>query len=200
MIVTLAVFTLGFAFAKQAITTLAQGDMPRLVYIYPGAKQTDHDAVQQALSDYMAERIGATIELRPLDWGVYNDQIGLINASGEEYDVAFTAPWINNYYSNVAEGYLLPLDDLLPEYAPNYWASMTAETWDAARIGGKIYGGINQQIFVKPFGPYMSKAVLEKAGLADEFNALTSFNDLGPILEAVQAVVDEDENPHASDL
>jgi len=168
-------------------------DLPRLVYIYPGSPQQDQAVVQEAMSAYMAERIGATIELRPVDWGAYNDQIGLINASGEQYDIAFTAPWINNYYSNVTEEYFIPLDDLLQEYAPNYWASMTPETWEAARVGGSIYGAINQQIFVKPFGPYIRTDVLEALGLVEQFEAITSYEDLLPILATIQEFADQDD-------
>lgn len=168
-------------------------DLPRLVYIYPGSPQQDQAVVQEAMSAYMAERIGATIELRPVDWGAYNDQIGLINASGEQYDIAFTAPWINNYYSNVTEEYFIPLDDLLQEYAPNYWASMTPETWEAARVGGSIYGAINQQIFVKPFGPYIRTDVLEALGLVKQFEAITSYEDLLPILATIQEFADQDD-------
>ncbi|MGB7338208.1 MAG: ABC transporter substrate-binding protein [Phototrophicaceae bacterium] len=179
-----------FAFSFNAI---AQDDLPQLIYIYPGSPQPDQDAVQDAMNAYLAEAIGATIELRPIDWGAYNDQIGLINASGEQYDIAFTAPWINNYYSNVAEEYFIPLDDLLLEYTPDYWASMTPETWEAARVGGQIYGAVNQQIFVKPFGPYISTDVLETLNLVDAFNAIESYDDLTPIMAAVQAYADEDE-------
>lgn len=168
-------------------------DLPRLVYIYPGAPQPDAARVQEALSAYMAERIGATIELRPIDWGAFNDQIGLINASAETYDLAFTAPWINNYYNNINQEYLIPLQDMLPELAPNYWASLTPATWEAARVGGGIYAGINQQIFVKPFGPYLRTDVLEALGLGDAFASLTSYDDLEPIMAAIKEYVDQDD-------
>jgi len=181
------------ALCAFGISAIAQDDLPQLIYIYPGTQQPDHDLVQAAVNEYLAEAIGATIEMRPIDWGAYNDQIGLINASGEQYDIAFTAPWINNYYSNITEEYFIPLEDLLQEHAPEYWASMTPETWEAARVGGHIYGAINQQIFVKPFGPYISTEVLEAIGMVDEFNAITSYSDLDPIMEAVQAYADEDE-------
>jgi putative aldouronate transport system substrate-binding protein len=170
----------------------AQDELPTLIYYFPGSPQTDVATVQEALSDYLAERIGARIELRAIDWGAFDSQIGLINAAGEEYDLAFTAPWINNYFTNVSEEYLLPLDDLIAEYAPGLWASMTPETWEAARVAGSIYAAINQQIFVKPFGPYIRQDVLDAIGMSDEFNSLTSFEDLDPLLEAVQAYVDED--------
>lgn len=173
----------------------AQGsaDLPRLVYLFPGAPQPDVQRVQDALSAYMAERIGATIELRATDWGTFDTQIGLINASAESYDLAFTAPWINNYYTNVNQEYLMPLEDMLPELAPNFWASLTPQTWEAARVGGSIYAGINQQIFVKPFGPYIRTDVLEAVGLGDAFAALTSYEELEAIMAAVKEYVDQDE-------
>lgn len=184
----------GWTSLGRATRALAQGsDLPRLVYIFPGGPQPDVQRVQDALSEYMAERIGATIELRAIDWGAFNDQIGLINASAEPYDLAFTAPWINNYYSNITQEYLAALEDLLPELAPNYWASLTPETWEAARVGGSIYGGINQQIFVKPFGPYIRTDILEATGLSEDFSRLTSYEDLEPILAAIKEYVDQDD-------
>lgn len=167
--------------------------LPTLVYMFPGGVQADVARVQDALNAIAAERIGATIELRAVDWGAYDTQISLINASGEAYDLAFTAPWINNYYTNIGQEYLAGIGDLLPELAPNYYASMTEDTWNAARVGGDIYGGINQQIFVKPFGPYIRSDVLEAIGLADAFNSMTSYADLEPILAAVKEFADSDD-------
>ena len=168
-------------------------DLPRLVYIFPGGAQTDVQKVQDAMSAYMAERIGATIELRSIEWGAFDAQIGLINASAEKYDLSFTAPWVNNYYTNVGQEYLAPLEDMLPELAPNYWASLTPKTWDAARVAGSIYGGINQQIFVKPFGPYIRSDVLEATGLGDAFAKLASFDELEPLMATLKEYVDKDE-------
>ncbi len=168
-------------------------DMPRLVYLFPGGAQPDVAKVQEALSAYMAERIGATIELRAVEWGAFDNQISLINASAEKYDLAFTAPWINNYYTNVSQEYLSSLEDLLPKLAPGYFASLTPTMWEAARVGGHIYGGINQQIFVKPFGPYVRSDVMDAIGLKDEFMKLTKWDDLDPILKAVYEYVQKDD-------
>jgi putative aldouronate transport system substrate-binding protein len=186
----------GFGFSgltKALALPSRRQDLPRLVYVFPGSAQPDQQRVQDALSEYMAERIGATIELRPIEWGAFNDQIGLMNASGENYDLAFTAPWINNYYTNVNQEYLAPLDELFAANAPNYWASLTPETWEAARVSGNIYAGINQQIFVKPFGPYARTDVLEAIGMKDQFLAVTSYEDLDPIFAAIKEYAETDE-------
>lgn len=172
----------------------AQEDLPVLTYYFPGSPQADVATVQDALNAYMAERIGAQIELNAIDWGAYNEQVSLMNAAGEVCDLQFTAPWINNFLSNVSQEYLLPLTDLLPQYAPGYYASLTPEMWEAVTVGGEIMAAINQQIFVKPFGPIIRADVLEAIGMADEFNALTSYEDLGPILAAVKEYADSDPN------
>jgi putative aldouronate transport system substrate-binding protein len=184
----------GFAGLSRIARVSAQSDfagLPRLVYLYPGGAQADVARVQQALNEYLAERIGAVIELRAVDWGAFDQQIGLINASAEAYDLAFTAPWINNYYNNITQEYLTPIQDLLQSKAPNYWGSLTPATWEAARVSGNIYGAINQQIFVKPFGPYIRADILEELGLVETFNAITSYADLEPIFAAIKEYADK---------
>jgi putative aldouronate transport system substrate-binding protein len=76
------------------------------------------------------------------------------------------------------------LDDLLPKHAPKLWASMPPATWNAARVNGKIYGAINQQIFVKPWGVYVRKDLADKYKL--DLNAISKFEDLEPFFKAVK--------------
>ena len=107
-----------------------------------------------------------------------------MNTGGEKFDLVFTAPWINNYYQNVNNGTLTPLDDLLPKYAPKLWASMPPTTWEAARVNGKIYAVINQQIFSKLFGPIIRKDLAEKYGL--DLASITSYEQLTPFLQKIK--------------
>ena len=99
-------------------------------------------------------------------------------------------PWTNNYYTNVNQEYLLPLDDLLLEYAPGLWDSMQPATWEAARVQGSIYGAINQQIFVKPFGPSFRTDIADEVGITDDILALSHYQEVTPILAALKEYVD----------
>ena len=45
-----------------------------------------------------------------IDLGTFGTKMSLIEASGEEYDVAFSASWINNYDNLAHTGASLPLD------------------------------------------------------------------------------------------
>jgi len=156
-----------------------------LVYTYPGGVPADVDLVAAELSKVTQERFNATIKLQPVDWGSFQERINLASAAGEKVDLEFTAPWINNYAQNVANGNLVALDELLSENAPGLWASMAPTTWDATRVGGKIYGVINQQIFVKDWGVNtLRKDLAEKYKI--DLNPLKRYEDVEPTLKALK--------------
>jgi putative aldouronate transport system substrate-binding protein len=162
----------------------ASGEVVTVTYTYPNTVFKDVSVVEEALNKLLVERINTKVKLNPVDWGAFDEKMKLAFAAGEECDIVFTAPWINNYLNNIANGNLAPLDDLLQQHAPGLWASMPATTWDAARVGGKIYGVINQQIFVKPFGITVRKDMAEKYKL--DLNSLKKYEDLEPFLKAVK--------------
>src|SRR5207249_8600399 len=115
------------ALAMTAMSTfprLAEGasrpeDAPvKLTYAYAGNLQKDLPLVQNAINAILVKKINATAKLNLLSWGVYDQKMKLAFATGQAGDIIFTAPWINNYYQLVANGDLLPLDELLPNCAP----------------------------------------------------------------------------------
>lgn len=169
--------------AGDAAAETAAGDVVEITYTYPRAPQEDLQLVQDALNEMITPKIGVKLILQPIDPGVYNDKMQLSLASGEECDIIFTAPWTNSYTTNVANGVLHPLDDLLPEYAPGLWASMPESTWEAARVGDHIYGVINQQIFPKPWGVNVRKDLLEKYNFS--LDNVEKWEDMEPFLQAV---------------
>jgi putative aldouronate transport system substrate-binding protein len=170
--------------ATSAASTGSSLPAVELTYIYPGTIYTDLAAVQNKLNEVIQPKINATIKLQATDWGAFDEKIKLATAAGEKFDLMFTAPWINNYYQNITNGNLVALDELLQNHAPGLWASMPPTTWEAARVKGKIYGVINQQIFVKPWGPFTRKDLAEKHGL--DLSGMTKFEDLEPYYEKVK--------------
>jgi putative aldouronate transport system substrate-binding protein len=161
------------------------GELVNVTYTYAGnGIPRDLQQVQDAINKILNKDIGVNLKLEPIDFGAYNDRTQLQLAAGEPCDIIFTAPWINSYTNNVANGSLLELDDLLKEDAPGLWASMPESTWDAARINGKIYGVINQQIFPKPWGVHVRKDLLEKYNFS--LDTVTKWEDMEPFLEAVK--------------
>ncbi len=160
------------------------GGLVNVTYTYPGGIPADLQVVQDALNKILNQKIKVNLTLEVIDWGAYNEKMQLRLAAGEECDVMFTAPWINSYTNNVANGALAPLDDLLQQDAPGLWASMPPSTWNAARIKGTIYGVINQQIFPKPWGVHVRTDLLEKYKFSLE--GVKRWEDMEPFLEAVK--------------
>lgn len=171
--------------ASSGSDSAAPGGLVNVTYTYAGSGvPADLQKVQDAMNKILNAKIGVNLTLEVIDYGAYNDKMQLRLASGEECDVIFTAPWINSYTNNVANGALLPLDDLLQEDAPGLWASMPSTTWNAARIKGKIYGVINQQIFPKPWGVHVRTDLLQKYNFS--LDAVAHWEDMEPFLAAVK--------------
>jgi putative aldouronate transport system substrate-binding protein len=156
------------------------------VYYY-GASGVPADLapVQNAMNAILVKKINATVTLTPVNWGSFNQKMSLIFSSGQPCDLVFTAPWINNYYQLVANGDLLPLDSLLKQYAPKTWASLAPAVWNAAKVNGKIYGVINQQLFPKYFGIEFRADVAAKLHI--NLSKLHSYDDVTPVLGQIKA-------------
>jgi len=157
-----------------------------LLYHYPnfsGAPK-DQDAVNEALNTITQAKGGFSIKLNSIDFGGWNDKMQLINAGGEKYDLAYTANWTNDYYKDVANGVYVALDDLLTSKAPKFYSSMPPTTWNAARVKGKIYGAINQQMFPKVAGLIIRKDIADKYKIP--LDAINKLADFEPFLEQVK--------------
>lgn len=168
-------------FGKSSPTSTAE-----VTYTYPTFTPVpDSGLVQDAINKIMLPRYGVTIKLNPIDSGAYDQKQKLAVAAGDVQDIVYSVPWINNYYVNVAQGALKPLDDLLKKSAPKTYASMSVQAWQATKVKGKIYGVLNQQPWTRPIGPRVRKDLAAKYGL--DLTKLNTFSDLTPFLAAVKA-------------
>jgi putative aldouronate transport system substrate-binding protein len=146
----------------------------------------DVGLVQDAMNQHLKD-LGKsfTVKLNPLDEDTFKTRMPLAFAAGNAGDVCYTAPWINNYYTNASQGDYLALDDLLPQYAPGLWKSFSEDTWNAARIGGKIYGVINQQIWPYSWGFMGRKDIMDKYGITAD--KITKYDDFTPYFKEIHA-------------
>jgi len=157
-----------------------------LLYFYTNfvGVPRDQTVVEAALSKITQERIGATLKLMNLEFGAFNDKIQLMSAGGEKYDLAYTASWTNDYYKNVGNGVFVELDEMLKARAPKLWASMTENIWAGARVGGKLFAAINQQIFVFRGGIVAKNPILDKYKI--DLTKINTWADFEPIVEQVK--------------
>lgn len=100
-----------------------------LLYTYTtfSGAPADLAAVQSAINATPAMKAkNLRIKLEPIDFAAYEQKLKLRFAAGTPGDAVFTASWVNNFYSNVAQGNFTVLDELLARYAPRLAASMPA--------------------------------------------------------------------------
>lgn len=90
------------------------------------------------LNEEVKNAVNATIDFSYASGNDYANNYQLALASGTKYDMMHSANWLN-YADHATKGAFMPLDELLPIYAPNIWEEY-ADLWDSVRVNGKIYG------------------------------------------------------------
>lgn len=183
----LATFVLSSIFAGGSPEP-TQEEVPELVWYVVSTPPRDTELVMEEINSFLPDRIGATLDVRFLDWGEYEQRIQLIIASGEDWDMAFTSNWMNSIYENVARGAFLQLDDLLPEHAPNLFNHFDEEVWNGLRIDGGIYAIVNGWLASGPAFAVRTD-LAEKYGLDfamfDRYEGIEKLYALEPFLQDI---------------
>jgi len=120
-------------------------------------------AVQDELNKQLTS-LNVTLELTPVDYGDYQQKMQMVIASGEPYDLCFTANWFNSYLNNANKGAFAPLDDLIQQYGPDLLKNIAQFGWDAIKVSGKIYAMPNRQNSSMTEGLYVRKDLADKYG------------------------------------
>lgn len=132
----------------------------------------DLASVQNKLSQVLRKKINSSIKIVAYTFQEYTSKMSGVIAANSEFDVCFTSPDVNPYVTNVQREAFLPLDYLLPTYAPKTWEAIPDEIWQQARIDGKIYGSVNEQIFPRTYGFKATNEVIVKAFLDEKYNGI----------------------------
>lgn len=155
----------------------------KLVWYFTGSPQPDGDLVYAKANELLA-KYGLDVDFKIIDWGSYDEKMRVKIAASEEFDLCFTANWINNYYQNVAKGAFLPLDAMLAKDAPKLKATVPDSIWSATRVDGKVYGLINYQISAMTNGIWFRNDLLDKYKFDPK--SVKKISDLEPFLAAVK--------------
>lgn len=161
-------------------------DFVTLDYWFPVSSiPNDLRDVQDSLNKVLKDKINAEVNLHAVGIGDYESTILLKINTADVFDICYTCPWMNNYADNVRREAYVALDDLLPVYAPTIYNEIDEKYWDAARIDGKIYGVINQQILPRRAAISIDKSMAEAAQF--DITKVQKYEDLEPFLEYCKA-------------
>ncbi|MCR6109484.1 ABC transporter substrate-binding protein [Bacillus sp. A301a_S52] len=163
-------------------------DPVTLTWYLIGTPQQDLDVVMEEVNEYTEEKINATIDLRLLDWGEFDERLQVITTSGEEYDIAFTSSWANNYSLNARRGAFIELDNLMDEYGEEMKELIDPAFLEGAQVDGKLYAvPTNKEVGQQAVLSFNNELV-EKHNL--DISTVNSLEDLEPLL----AVIKEEES------
>ncbi|THF76210.1 ABC transporter substrate-binding protein [Cohnella fermenti] len=155
-----------------------------LSWYYPLSQlQPDQQKVEDAVNKILKEKINTTVKLKPVSIGDYVQKMNTVLAAGEEFDIMWTG-YLIKPEELVRKGALLPLDDLLDQYAPTLKADMPQYMWDGLTVDGKIYGIANQQINGSRYGFIIQKRFADKYNL--DTASIKTMADIEPFLEQLK--------------
>ncbi|NLO86076.1 MAG: ABC transporter substrate-binding protein [Clostridiales bacterium] len=162
-------------------------DLPTITVMFHGSNVTDDTAVIEAVNAYIADKVGAKLEVIWGTWGDFDDKAtNAIIAGDDTIDMYFTCSWSANAYATYARnGYYLKLDDLIAEYGADLTAAIPTSLMEAARVEGADGMGIYAVNGYKDIATQntwdVNVTLLNELGYTlDEFKALDfySFGDL----------------------
>lgn len=155
----------------------------KLVMAFPGSTPKDLAAVNEAMSTYLKGKINATIELRPIDWGAWNDKTNLMFASNEQLDVMWTSSWMG-LGQQVAKGQVIALDDLINSNGQEIKSIIDPAVVEGGKINGKVYGAVTNKEFASTRGIVMRKDLVEKYKI--DVTQLKELKDFGIVFEKIK--------------
>ncbi|QHT59370.1 ABC transporter substrate-binding protein [Paenibacillus lycopersici] len=174
--------------AKTAGNANAASEKPalkpyKLVMYYPGSTPGDLALVQDEISKYLTEKINATIELKPIDWGAYGDKSNLMFTSNEKFDLMFTASYLS-YNVNVAKGQFLQVDELLDQYGQGIKDTLGPDWLKGSQVNGHNYAVPTLKEFAGAAGMLFRKDLVDKYNI--DLNAIHTLSDLTPIFQTIK--------------
>lgn len=120
-------------------------EVVNLTWYQIGDTQKDLDKVLEKVNEYTKEKIGVTIKVNTISWGDYNQKMQVVINTGDDWDMAFTSSWANDYLQNAQKGAFLELDDLLSKYGKDLKKNIDPRFWEAAKVSGVTYGIPNEK-------------------------------------------------------
>jgi putative aldouronate transport system substrate-binding protein len=151
-------------------------------YYFGNSPGTGQDAVEQALDDYLKDKINATIKFYPLDWNGFATTVGAKTAANEPFDIVFSASWIG-FLDYAAKNVYLDITDSFPKYCPKT-GELLGEFIQGGYLDGKLLGIPTMKELAHTFGFMMNKQLMDKYNF--DINVLKTPADLEPMLAIIE--------------
>lgn len=141
-------------------TALDTSKEVELVMYFISDRPGGYDAIEENWNKLFKEKLNCTLKTEWLPWSDYGNKYPLLFSSGEKFDMAYTATWLN-FYSYASKGAFMALDEMWPTYAPNIWAATSEAAKTQATVNGELVCIPTLLATYYGYGPYYRTDVLE---------------------------------------
>ncbi len=154
------------------------------------ALPSETELVEEAINEITREKIGAEIKIMVLESGNYDQQINLMLAGSESFDLMVTRPGGPLHFNSmVSQKQVVDITDLLPEYAPELLANLPDRWIDATVVDGRSYGVTSMGDKVNPLSFVCRKDIVDQTGI--DVSTIKDAKDLEALLVAALEVAPE---------
>lgn len=159
-----------------------------ITYVMLGNKPTNGqlEKVMAKVNAIMKEKINAELQIKWVEWADWLTKYNLLLASGEPVDlITVGTDWLDTW-PNAQKGAFMPLDKLLPTYAPETWKEVPPEDWTQTKF--------NKQIVMIPedhFTQWVNHGLMYRGDWAKEFGITQPIKDFETMGKYMQGVKDK---------
>ncbi|GAB6929668.1 ABC transporter substrate-binding protein [Paenibacillus sp. JCM 10914] len=155
-----------------------------LIWYTIGTPQKDTAMVVEEINKYTAEKIGATVDMKLIDFGDYNQKMQVMVASGEPMDILFTSSWAFDYVQNARKGAFMELDELIENHGQDIKEAIDPAFLEGSKVDGHNYAiPANKELPAQEAWRF-NKTLLDKHNL--DISNVKSLDSLEPLLKTIK--------------
>lgn len=118
--------------------TLDTSEEVELVMYVISDRPAGQDAVDENLNKLLKEKLNCTLKINWIGWAEYANKYPLLFSSGESFDMAYSATWLN-FASLAQKGAFMNLDEMWPKFAPKNFERQSDAAKSQATVNGHYY-------------------------------------------------------------
>lgn len=160
------------------------GKNAKLIYTLWGSEGVANPDIIAEINKKLGPDIGATLEMKYIDWGDTATKYPLMFSAGEAWDLSYNSPGTNpSYFTLASQEQLADITDKLDTVVPDLKAAIKESAWDSAKYKDRIYAvPCDYTEFSKGYG------LVFRQDLADEWGVepVTDFASMEAYFDAAK--------------
>ena len=143
-------------------------------------RPSGQDEIDENLNKLLKEKLNCSLKINWIGWAEYANKYPLLFSSGEEFDMAYSASWLN-FASLAQKGAFKSLDELWPTYAPKNFAAQSEEAKQQATVNGSYYCVPSLLSTYNTYGPFWRGDLVEGTdwdGKMETFEDIEEYCDI----------------------